>query len=95
MKKVEFIGSQDIEKQITNRKIDKANNKVNWLQIREIEMKKGIPLSIFMKTEFNQDTFSEIDIYKKQGKGRPSNQSSSVQSLHNFSAALATRETDF
>lgn len=72
MEKEEFFGTQILEKQITNRKVDTENRKINWLQTRELEIRKDKPLSIFMRSDFNQNTAVELRIHRQERKGRPS-----------------------
>lgn len=69
-KMTQFLGTQDIEKMITNRKVDTNKEKISWLQTREILLEKEKPCSIFLRTSFSGE-FSEIDIQKRQ-TGRPS-----------------------
>ncbi|CAG9819851.1 unnamed protein product [Phaedon cochleariae] len=80
MESENFFSTAAIEKAIVNRKVDTENIKVNWLKIREIEVLKKKPFSIFMRTDF-ETAAQEINIEKK--RGMPSNYSNS-----NFSKLL-------
>lgn len=67
----EFYGTAELEKQIVNRKVDVGNKKISWLKTREILLDKEKPFSIFLRTNFDDDSdYAEIDIRKKQ-LGRP------------------------
>lgn len=70
MVSTEFYGTAELEKQIVNRKVDAENKKISWLRTREILLEKEKPFSIFLKTNFEDSKYAEIDIRKKQ-VGRP------------------------
>lgn len=70
MKKADFYGTAEIEKQVTNRKVDVNKDKVSWLKAREIYLDKSKPFSIFLRENFNEDHYFELDIKKRQA-GRP------------------------
>lgn len=70
MLSTEFYGTTELEKQIVNRKVDVENKKISWLKTREILLDKEKPFSIFLKTNFEDNSYAEIDIRKKQ-IGRP------------------------
>lgn len=70
MKSTDFFTTAEIEKQINNRKTDINKQKVSWLRSREIFIEKIKPYSICFKENFEDDTYVEIDIKKKQ-VGRP------------------------
>ena len=65
-----FRGTSDLEKMITNREVDTNNEKISWLQTREIMLEKEKGFSIFMRKSLCGE-FSEINI-KKRKIGRPS-----------------------
>lgn len=71
MEKEDFIGTKMLEAVTTNRKVDTEKGKINWLKTREVVIRKDKPLSIFMKSEFHQVSHVEINIERKQGRGRP------------------------
>lgn len=63
----EFFGTAVLERSIVYRKKDILNNKINWLKMREIEVIKEKPFSIFFKNDFGAET-QEIDLEKKRGR---------------------------
>lgn len=72
MESADFQSTVQIEKNlIWNRKIDINNEKVSWLKTREIYLDKEKPFSIFFKQNFEDESYVEVDIRKKQA-GRPS-----------------------
>lgn len=71
MEASDFIGCAEMEKVIVNRKVDTAGNKINWMNIREILLKKDDPFKLYIKTNHNDQAYVTVDIKKKQ-RGRPS-----------------------
>lgn len=67
----DFVSTANLEKLIQNRKVDTENNKINWLQFKEIKLLKSKPFSILIKTDHNVEEYREIDLSKKK-IGRPS-----------------------
>lgn len=65
MKPEDFLSTKQLEKAITNRKKSTEGDKVNWLKIRVVEVRKEKPMSLFVKTELNQESFEEISVKKK------------------------------
>lgn len=68
--KEDFFSTKNLEEGITNRKLDVEKNKINWLQFREIELKKDKLYSIFFRTAFTGPQ-QEVNLLKKK-VGRPS-----------------------
>lgn len=68
MEKEDFISTRKIEKEITNRKKSVLENKINWLRMKQIKIVKDKPYSIFIKSDYEGNTYEEINI--KKGKGR-------------------------
>lgn len=64
MEKKDFFSTKKIEKNIVNRKIFLDKTKANWLQTKEILLKKEEKYVIFMKIQ-NKDQFQELNIEKK------------------------------
>ncbi|KAL0822827.1 hypothetical protein ABMA28_004824 [Loxostege sticticalis] len=63
MGKEDFFSTKKIEKNIVNRKICVNKVKVNWLQTKEILLKKEYMHTIFMKTQ--NEEHQELNIEKK------------------------------
>lgn len=59
-----FWSTEKLEKNITNRKTTIDKNKINWLKIRKIMLKKNKLYSFFMATEPDGD-YVEVSIEKK------------------------------
>lgn len=70
----ELFSTLEIEQKITNRKVNTNKEKVNWLKIRTIKICKAEPFTIFYKTNFRDDEYTEINI-KKRIKSRSSSTS--------------------
>lgn len=69
MAKENFWSTSPLEKTIVNRKHDIHNNKVNWLELRQIRITKEKPYSIFMNKDFDEN-FVEVNIQRRTA-GRP------------------------
>ncbi|KAJ8874654.1 hypothetical protein PR048_025520 [Dryococelus australis] len=67
----DFIGCSEMKKNIVNRKVDTTGNKVNWMDIREIILRKDNPFLLYIKTDHNDQAYVTVDLKKKQ-PGRPS-----------------------
>lgn len=68
----DFFSTQDMEKQITNRKVSVEKNKVSWLKAKVIKIEKSKPFSVFLKDSHDPEApFAEIDI-SKSSRGRKS-----------------------
>ena len=72
MTKEMFESTGNLEKGIINRKSDTMGEKISWLHIREIKLIKNKPFSIFIRTSFDGNAVSEVNIEKRQ-RGRPVN----------------------
>jgi len=67
-----FFSSKTLNETITNRKISADGEKVSWLNIRWIQYRKAEPKKLYYKTNIsNLLEFQQIDIAKKEAKGRP------------------------
>lgn len=64
MEKKDFFSTKKIEKNIVNRKVFLDKTKANWLQTKEILLKKDEKFVIFMKTQ-NEEQFKELNLEKK------------------------------
>lgn len=65
MNSEDFFSTQDIEKQITNRKISIDKNKVSWLKTKVIKIEKDKAFSIFLKeSHAPEEQYHEINISK-------------------------------
>ncbi|XP_068084004.1 uncharacterized protein [Anabrus simplex] len=64
MKSEDFKSTDLLEKQIVNRKTNNLREKINWLKVKEIELHKDKPFSIFFKQEYKV----EINIQKKKAE---------------------------
>lgn len=67
----EFLSSESLESNITNRKSNTEEAKINWFTFREIEVREKEPFSIFVKSKLSDSTWQEINIFKKASRGRP------------------------
>lgn len=68
MAKEDFVGTSNQEKAITNRKHCVEGEKVNWLTFKVVQVRKSDPLSLFIKTDLQEENFVEIDLGKKVGR---------------------------
>lgn len=66
MQKVDFKGTREIEKIITDRKVDYEGNKINWLTLCAIKLQMTEPFILQMKTTYLQDNFIQVGIKSKQ-----------------------------
>lgn len=66
MSSQDFFSVKNLEKEITNRKIDLNKNKINWLETHEILIEKSQPGIIKMRKKVG-DEFQCIDIEKRSG----------------------------
>lgn len=72
MESEDFLSTEDIEKQITNRKVSIDNSKISWLKTKVIKLDKEKPYSIFLKeTHSLEGEYKEIDI-SRPVRGRKS-----------------------
>lgn len=73
MQKDDFLSTEDLEKNIVNRKTDINGEKISWLKARVIKISKDCPFSIFLKyTHEEEEGYKEIDIKKKlRGRQAP------------------------
>nr|CAH7725061.1 unnamed protein product [Callosobruchus chinensis] len=72
MRKEDFVSTKQLEKEITNRKKSYDEVKINWLKIREFQILKEKPYSIFIKTTHeNTDDYKEINIKKGKPQKTP------------------------
>lgn len=81
LKKDDFLCTGKIEKQITNRKKDVKEDKINWFLIKEIKIEQDKPYSIFIKNVHNAADYSEVNIKKRQGRPTNSSNSNFLQNL--------------
>lgn len=70
MAESDFVGTSKIEKMIINRKRGINKESINWLQTREIYLKRDSPNSIYFKTEFLGSSV-EVNIGRAPVRGRP------------------------
>lgn len=71
MEKEDFKGTKLLEKNIVNRKTFGDKTKVNWLNTKQILIKKEKLYSVFMRKNMEED-FQELNIEKKiKGKSLP------------------------
>jgi hypothetical protein len=70
MNSEDFVGTSKLEASITNRKKDISGKQINWLTFKVIQVRKSNPLSIYVKTDFNQTEFVEVNIGKREPKVR-------------------------
>lgn len=68
--RVDFIGISGMEYVITNPKKNVNKSPVSWLMTRLIEITKGNPFSIFMKTSL-EGQHVELNVQKQMKRGRP------------------------
>lgn len=68
----DFYSSKSLECEITNRKISEDKQKVEWLKIRWLQLKKDSPKKIFYKYSLSDFVnFSVVDLAKRESRGRP------------------------
>lgn len=75
MTSVNFFSTKALEEDITNRKVSADKDKVEWLKIRWIQLRKDEPKKMFYKYNYivdSEELFSVVDLAKKSGRGRPS-----------------------
>ena len=66
MKQEDFLSTTTLETAITNRKTTVDSQKVNWFQIRQIEVRRTDPMSLFYKTSHNpEEPWKEIDLTRR------------------------------
>lgn len=70
MQKSDFLGTSKVEKMIINRKRGINKECINWLQTREIYLKRDSPNSIYFKEDFLGDSV-EVNIGRAPVRGRP------------------------
>lgn len=82
MQREDFFGVEELQRNITNRTIDKDKKKVSWLKTRIIKLEKKKLFSIFFKEEFDEDTsYSEVFINKSLRGRTPYNFTSDLTLL--------------
>lgn len=59
----DFFSVKELEKLITNRKVDVNKQKINWMETHEIRLEKSQPNILKMKRKMNDD-FQSVDIAK-------------------------------
>ncbi|XP_028166463.1 uncharacterized protein LOC114357160 [Ostrinia furnacalis] len=64
----DMLSVELLEKAITNRKVDSAKNKVNWLNVHEIVMEKDSPHILKIKNDLDEEP--QVVNIEKAGKGR-------------------------
>lgn len=71
MKSGDFNGTEKLEKKIVNRKKTDSEHpkKINWLQIREIFLKKQEPLKMYCRSNF-ATTYDSVDFGRKSQKDK-------------------------
>lgn len=69
MTRIDFHSTVPLEKHNVNKKTRTKNEKVNWLHVKEIGMKKNKPHSIFLKNQFDSEQAIEVN-NKKFTAGR-------------------------
>lgn len=65
----DMLSVRPLEQAITNRKVDSAKNKVNWLKLHEIVIEKPFPYILKVKTDIAQEDAQIVNL-EKAGKGR-------------------------
>ena len=80
MFKEDFLSTKELEKTITNRKVTVDKLKLNWLNMRQIQVRRSDPASLFFR-----DTFDEVEPWKEINiKRRGKNVADVIQTpLHN------------
>ena len=82
MTKNDFVGVQNIEKKIVNRKVSVDGEKINWLHIRAIKMEKSEPFLLKVQLNSFSDPFQTINIKKREIlPGRPTQENIFLNSL--------------
>ena len=68
-----FYSSKTLENDITNRKISEDKQKVEWLKIRWLQLRKGEPKKLFYKMHnvLDNKDFQVVDIVRKMIRGPP------------------------
>ena len=66
-----FFSSKSLEVNITNRKVNVKNDKVEWLKIRRLKLQREHPKLLFYTYNCLEDVFCALDIAKKSRRGRP------------------------
>jgi len=62
-----------------NFKVCTSGERVNWLKVRWIQVRRDNPQTVFVNYSFNKDSFHEINVQSKtRSKGRPMNCSSDL-----------------
>lgn len=75
MQKEDFFSTKILENNIVNRKKTTTGDKVEWLKMSWIQLRKDEPKKMYFKYNYNTEThFSEVDL-KKNVRGRPSTNS--------------------
>lgn len=69
----DFYSIEDIEKQISNKKMSTNKEKISWLKTKIIKLEKSKPTSIFLCESHSpeENRYKEIDISKSRGKKNP------------------------
>ena len=68
----DIVSVINLERAITNRKVDINKQSISWLKTHEIVLKKDKPYVLFMKNNIKDETYAQVDIEKKT-KGRKPN----------------------
>lgn len=72
MKTEDFVSTDDLRAQIVYRKLNTTNNKVNWLMIQWLQLKKDTPYQIWYKYSHNSLEAWEVLDVKRHTRGCPS-----------------------
>uniref|UniRef100_A0A2A4IRW6 Uncharacterized protein n=1 Tax=Heliothis virescens TaxID=7102 RepID=A0A2A4IRW6_HELVI len=102
----DMLSVKPLEQAITNRKVDSAKKKVNWLKLHEILIEKPFPYILKVKTEITQEVAQIVNL-EKAGKGRkpvlkninlpecwPNGKSLSVEKLKDLKELMKLIPTD-
>lgn len=73
MQRKDFFSVEELQRNITNRTIDKDKRKVSWMKTRVIKLEKEKSFSIFFKEKFDGDNISEVFVNKSFRGRTPSN----------------------
>lgn len=72
LKYVDFMDLKKLTKEnYKNMKVDKEGNRINWLKLKWIQVRKEAPNSLFVNYTFDTSTFKEVRVNIVNTRGRP------------------------
>ena len=90
MKNADFVSVGELNKFVTVRKVDNNGNKVEWLKIQHIQVRKNAPLTMFYKYSVQDDMpFDSVSFVRK---GRPLKAGYSLKSLYSEPRPLSAEK---